>query len=88
MVEEIEEKLEEYYKLLTIKVEYVTFKKYRISISTRILNKGKTTSILIDFNYEWQDHITLLGNIEQIKYYIEKYIIKIFRREENNVKRY
>lgn len=81
MVEEIKEELEETYKLLTINVEYVKIKTYKIMFKTKIINRGINANIKVEFNYNWNDNSTFSANIEQIKYYIKNNIIKIFLKE-------
>lgn len=81
MVEEIKEELEETYKLLTINVEYVKIKTYKIMFKTKIINRGINANIKVKFNYNWNDNSTFSANIEQIKYYIKNNIIKIFLKE-------
>ena len=83
MVEEIEEKLKEYYEFLTIEVEYAKFKTYKIFISV-ILADYRNSEVKkgVEFYYKWIDHLTFTANIEQMRYKIEKAIIKFFRKED------
>lgn len=82
MVEEIEEKLKEYYEFLTIEVEYAKIKTYKIFISV-ILTDYRNSDVIkgVEFDYFWNPNWTTDANIEQIKYDIEKAIIKFFRKE-------
>lgn len=83
MVEEIEEKLKEYYEFLTIEVDYVKIKTYKIYISVKLTDFRDSEVIKgVEFYYKWKDHLTFTANIEQMRYNIEKAIIKFFRKEE------
>lgn len=82
MVEEIEEKLKEYYEFLTIEVEYAKIKTYKIFISITLTDYRNSDVIKgVEFYYNWEDHLTFTANIEQMRYNIEKAIIKFFRKE-------
>lgn len=83
MVEEIEEKLKEYYEFLTIEVEYAKIKTYKIFISVTLMDYRNSDVIKgVEFYYNWEDHLTFTANIEQMRYNIEKAIIKFFRKED------
>lgn len=83
MVEEIEEKLKEYYDFLSIEVEHDKIKTYKIFISVILADyRNSDVKKRVEFYYNWEDHLTFTANIEQIKYDIEKAIIKIFRKED------
>ena len=82
MVEEIEETLREYYEFLTIEVEYVKIRTYKIFISAKLADFRDSEVIKgVEFDYFWNPYWTTDANIEQIKYDIEKAIIKFFRKE-------
>lgn len=83
MVEDIEEKLKEYYEFLTIEVEYAKIKTYKIFISVTLMDYRDSEVIKgIEFYYKWEDYLTFTANIEQMRYKIEKAIIKFFRKED------
>ena len=82
MIEKIEEELKKYYDFLTIEVEYVEFQKYKIYISVNLLDYIESEVVKgVEFKYKWVGNLTISSNIEQIKYKIEKAIIKFFRKE-------
>lgn len=66
MDEEIEERLQEELKDLTIKVKYFKIKMYNIYLFD--VNKNRYYIYL----YKWNDTLTFSSNIEQIKYIIRK----------------
>ncbi len=83
MVEEIEEHLQEYvkncYDNINVNVEYESIRKYKIII---LLKNPKIKGIIkinITFYYDWQQHLTFSANLEQIKYYINKYIKEVIK---------
>ena len=79
MEEEIEEKLQEYYKDIKVEVAYVTIKTYQIKIikkTNTITDIKKYNGIMkksVTFEYKWGDLWTFSSNIEQIKSIIDKY---------------
>lgn len=81
MDDKIMEELEKYYNNLTIKVEYIKIKTYKIFITINILNNRKVKNIEFCIVYKWDDLMTTIVNIEQIKYYIDKNLIKVFYKE-------
>lgn len=82
MIEKIKEELKKYYDFLTIEVEYVEFQTYKIYISVNLLDYIKSEVVKgVEFKYKWVGNLTISSNIEQIKYKIEKAIIKFFRKE-------
>lgn len=82
MIEKIEEELKKYYDFLTIEVEYVEFQTYKIYISVNLLDYIESEVVKgVEFKYKWVGNLTISSNIEQIKYKIEKAIIKFFRKE-------
>lgn len=66
MEEEIEERLQEELKDLTIKVKYFKIKMYNIYVLDKNSNKYYV------YLYKWQDNSTFTSNINQIKYIIRK----------------
>lgn len=82
MIEKIEEELKKYYDFLTIEVEYVEFQTYKIYISVNLSDYIESEVVKgVEFKYKWVGNLTISSNIEQIKYKIEKAIIKFFRKE-------
>lgn len=72
MVEEIQEKLQEYYQNIQIEVEYLEIRKYKITL----LKKVREHDIIkrsVTFEYKWLNNFTFSSNIEQIKGIINKY---------------
>lgn len=83
MEEIIEENLQEHYEFLTIEVKYVKIKTYKIFISCNLSNYKEETIIKgVEFEFEWDNNFTTSANIEQIKYHINKSIIKFFERDK------
>lgn len=74
MEEEIQEKIEEKYNIECI-VTFIGVRKYLIEI---LVNK-KVSKITVEFN----KNLTFLANMQQVYYYIEKMIIKTYRKEGN-----
>ena len=76
MADKIKEELEKYYNNLTIEVEYIKIKTYKIIINTNILNNRNVKNITFYIIYKWDDKMTTSANIEQIKYQIDKNLKK------------
>lgn len=70
MSEEIEERLNKYYKNVT--VEYDSLKTYKITIVLQGNIKTGIIKTILIFYYKWQDNPTFSVNIEMIKYSIDK----------------
>ena len=82
MIKKIEEELKKYYEFLTIEVEYVEFQTYKIYISVNLSDYIESEVVKgVEFEYKWIGNLTITSNIEQMKYKIEKAIIKFFRKE-------
>lgn len=82
MIEKIEEELKKYYEFLTIEVEYDEFQTYKIYISVNLSDYIESEVVKgVEFEYKWIGNLTITSNIEQMKYKIEKAIIKFFRKE-------
>lgn len=78
MEEEIQEYLEDNFEFLKFDVKYVKIKTYKITIDLYI----KDNKILrTDFEYVWEQHSTTNTNLSNIKYYVEKSIKIMFRKE-------
>lgn len=73
MQEIIEEYLEEKYKLLTTKVEYIDIRKYKILVAIRVYD----VPIEFEIIYVWDTHYTNYTNLETLRDRIEK---KLCRR--------
>lgn len=92
MEEEIEEKLQEYYKDIKIEVAYVTIKTYQIKITSKtntIEEISRNNGIMkrsVTFEYKWGDLWTFSSNIEQLKTIIDKYFKLYLESRENNEK--
>ena len=90
MEEEIQEKLQEYYKDIKIEVAYVTIKTYQIKIIKNIYSIeeiSKYNGIMkksVTFEYKWGDLWTFSSNIEQLKSIIDKYFKLYLERSEDN----
>lgn len=70
---EIQEKIEEKYNIECI-VTFIGVRKYLIEI---LVNK-KVSKITVEFN----NNLTFLANMQQVYYYIEKMIIKSYRKDK------
>lgn len=78
MEEEIQEYLEDNFEFLKFDIKYVKIKTYKITIDLYI----KDNKILrTDFEYVWEQHSTTNANLSNIKYYVEKSIKIMFRKE-------
>lgn len=85
MVEEIEDKLKEIYEFLTIEVECVKIKTYKIYISCQVIDFRDSQKIKgVEFLYNWQDNLTFESNIEIIKQHIDNALIIFFKKERKD----
>lgn len=89
MVEDIQEKLQEYFTNIQIDVEYESIRKYKIKLTKKypILKETNNNDIIkksVTFYYNWIKHFTFTANIEQMKYIIDKYFRLYLESEENN----
>ena len=82
MEETIIDELEKYYEFLNIEVEYITIRTYNIYVSIS-LTDYKNTDIIktVQFEFYWNKNGTTESNINQLKYKINKAIIKFFIKE-------
>lgn len=78
MEEEIQEILEEIYKHVLCKVEFVTFRKYKITI---ILDYLTTKELVAEIDYTYDSRSTFDCNITNIENLINKQIIKLMKGE-------
>ena len=85
MVEEIQDKLYEEYEFLTIEVEYVKIKTYKIYISCQVIDFRDSEKIKdVEFFHYWQDNLTFTSNIEIIKHHIDNALIRFFKKERKD----
>jgi hypothetical protein len=84
MEETIKDELEKYYEFLNIEVEYITIRTYNIYVSIS-LTDYKNTDIIksVQFEFIWNKNGTNESNLNQLKYKINKAIIKFFIRGDN-----
>ena len=82
MEETIRDELQNYYEFLNIEVEYTTIRTYNIYVSIS-LTDYKNTDIIktVQFEFYWNKNGTTESNINQLKYKINKAIIKFFIKE-------
>ena len=82
MVEEIKEELEKYYEFLNIDVEYIKIRTYNIYVSISLTDyKNKDIIKAVQFEFTWDIRGTKESNLNQLKYKINKAIIKFFIKE-------
>ena len=77
---EIEDKLQEKYNHIEIEVNYLDLRKYQINVNIKIENQEYKKEII----HIWDAHYTRDVNIDTICNQIDNYILKIFRKENNN----
>lgn len=84
MIEEIKDELQNYYEFLSIDVEYIKLRTYNIYVSVS-LTDYKNADIIksVQFEFEWNIRGTTESNLNQLKYKINKAIIKFFIKEVN-----
>ena len=83
MVEDIQEKLQEFYNDIQIEVEYIDIRKYKIILLKKV-SKHNIIKKSVSFEYKWSNNWTFSSNIEQIKYSINKYFKLYLESEVNN----
>ena len=81
MEEIIRDELQNYYEFLSIDVEYIKFRTYNIYVSIS-LTDYKNVDIIksVQFEFTWDIRGTNESNLNQLKYKINKAIIKFFIR--------
>jgi len=81
MEETIKDELEKYYEFLNIDVEYIKIRTYNIYVSIS-LTEYKNEDIIkaVQFEFTWDIRGTKESNLNQLKYKINKAIIKFFIR--------
>ena len=78
----IKKELETYYNYLQIEIEHIDVQKYNFYIGiplTDFKNKDIIKSIQFEFNWDIKGSET--SNLNQLKYKINKSIVKIFMKE-------
>lgn len=81
MEEIIKEELEKYYEFLSIEVEYIKIRTYNIYVSISLTDyKNKDIIKAVQFKFTWDIKGTNESNLNQLKYKINKAIIKFFIR--------
>lgn len=82
MVEEIIDELEKYYEFLNIEVEYIKIRTYNIYVSISLTDyKNEDIIKAVQFEFTWDIRGTKESNLNQLKYKINKAIIKFFIKE-------
>lgn len=81
MEEIIRDELQNYYEFLSIDVEYIKLRTYNIYVSIS-LTDYKNADIIksVQFEFTWDIRGTNESNLNQLKYKINKAIIKFFIR--------
>lgn len=82
MEEIIRDELENYYEFLSIDVEYIKLRTYNIYVSIS-LTDYKNVDIIksVQFEFTWDIRGTNESNLNQLKYKINKAILKFFMKE-------
>lgn len=81
MEEIIKEELEKYYEFLNIDVEYIKIRTYNIYVSISLTDyKNEDIIKAVQFEFTWDIRGTNESNLNQLKYKINKAIIKFFIR--------
>ena len=82
MEEIIKEELEKYYEFLNIDVEYIKIRTYNIYVSISLTDyKNEDIIKAVQFEFTWDIRGTNESNLNQLKYKINKAIIKFFIKE-------
>ena len=82
MTEEIKDELENTYEFLIFEIEYIEIKTYKIYVSISLTDYKNNDKIkAIEFNFKWDDRGTKESNLHQLKYKINKAILKFFMKE-------
>lgn len=79
MEDEIKEFLENEFEFIKFDIKYKAVKLYTIKCELLISNNRL---IRTEFDYEWSNHSTNSANFGQILHYVNKSIIKMFKKEE------
>lgn len=81
MEETIKDELEKYYEFLNIDVEYIKIRTYNIYVSISLTDyKNEDIIKAVQFEFTWDIRGTKESNLNQLKYKINKAIIKFFIR--------
>lgn len=82
MEEIIKDELEKYYEFLNIDVEYIKIRTYNIYVSISLTDyKNEDIIKAVQFEFTWDIRGTKESNLNQLKYKINKAIIKFFIKE-------
>lgn len=82
MEETIKDELEKYYEFLNIDVEYIKIRTYNIYVSISLTDyKNEDIIKAVQFEFTWDIRGTKESNLNQLKYKINKAIIKFFIKE-------
>lgn len=82
MEEIIKDELEKYYEFLNIDVEYIKIRTYNIYVSISLTDyKNEDIIKAVQFEFTWDIRGTNESNLNQLKYKINKTIIKFFIKE-------
>ena len=82
MEEIIKDELEKYYEFLSIDVEYIKIRTYNIYVSISLTDyKNEDIIKAVQFEFTWDIRGTKESNLNQLKYKINKAIIKFFIKE-------
>lgn len=82
MEDEIKEYLENEFEFVKFDIKYKSIKLYTIKVELLIYDHEQYKFIGTDFDYKWETQSTNNANLGQIKYYVNKSIIKMFKKEE------
>lgn len=82
MEETIKDELKKYYEFLNIDVEYIKIRTYNIYVSISLTDyKNEDIIKAVQFEFTWDIRGTKESNLNQLKYKINKAIIKFFIKE-------
>ena len=82
MTEIIKDELEKYYEFLNFEIEYIKIRTYNIYVSISLTDyKNNDIVKAVQFEFGWDVRHTTESNLNQLKYKINKAIIKFFIKE-------
>ena len=84
MGEEIEEYLEKKFEFINFKVNFIKVRTYEIICELLIKDNNKYKTIRTTFTYIWNNSITKESNLQRIKILINKSILTMFLRSDEN----
>lgn len=82
MEDDIKEYLENEFEFVKFDIKYKSIKLYTIIVELLINDNGQNKLIRTEFDYKWETHSTNNANLGQVKYYVNKSILKMFKKEE------